>query len=463
MRNAFQAMRRRLGGLFARRPDVYLVKFDAYWHPYIPYAFLYIGSRLKQARFSYRILHNTSQEDVEADLERFAREVVAARPAWVGLSVITGRCAHYSARFSRMIKEQSDIPIVWGGIHPTLLPEQCLQQDYVDYVILGEGEDRAVAFTQRLLDGGDFADMDGVGYKRDGQLFVNPPQGKVDVETLDIDWDHNLWPYVAQGGLSYIASRGCPYRCDFCVNQALDNRRWRPFPKDRVLSDIAYLKRRYDLRYIHLNDDNFFVDRDRAFDILAQCGLRWFAETRVNYITTEFAQQITDLGTCDKLMAGGESGVDRILQRIHKDHTTAQMLRATDLIGRHRIPSTWSFIVGMPAETYADIRQTFDFMKKLEDIAGFRFCKPGLYLPYPGTPMYDQAVGMGFLPPARPEDWIICERYRGSKKPTDDGIVYPWIDYDRLLKAMELMVSQGYEGIDAVLTDPKGEAATECA
>lgn len=438
--------------LFGKRSEIYLVKFDAYWHPYIPYAFLHIGSLLKRAGFSYKILHNVWREKAEQELELFAKEVIAAKPLWVGLSVITGRSTYFSARFSRIVKENSDIPIVWGGIHPTILPQQCLEEDYVDYVILGEGEERAVEFTHCLLEGKGLSQMDGIGYKRDGQIFINPPKAKVDVRSLEIDWDHDLSRYLANGGLSYITSRGCPYRCDFCVNNALDNRKWRPLPEDKVLEDISYLKWKYNISYIHFNDDNFFVDQERAFRILNWANLRWFAETRVNYITENFAKRVKEAGECERLMAGGESGSERVLKLIHKGHTRKQMLEAARLIGTYKIPSSWSFIVGMPGEAYEDIRETFEFMRILEDIAGFPFCKPGLYMPYPGTLLYQRAIDNGFSPPQSPEGWIICERYRDERRPSEESMSYPWIDIGKLAAAMDLM-REDREAINKLLRE----------
>ena len=446
-------IRRAAQSLFGKRPDVYLVKFDAYWHPYIPYALLHVGAHLKQAGFSYRILHNIWQNSAESELQSFAREVIAARPQWVGVSVITGRSAYFSARFSRLIKEHSTIPVVWGGIHPTIMPEQCLRQDYVDYVVLGEGEERAAELARCLRSGEDPSRLDGVGGKRDGEMFINPPAGKVNVDSIEIDWSSDLRPYLANGGLSYISSRGCPYRCDFCVNGALDNHAWRPVAEDRVLDDIAFLKRKYGIKYVHFNDDNFFVDRDRAFRILASVGLRWFAETRVNYLDEEFARRVKDTARCEKLMAGGESGSENVLKAIRKGHTREHMLEAARLIGVHKIPSSWSFIIGMPVESCADIRETFRFIKTLEGLAEAPFCKPGLYIPYPGTVLYDRAVELGFVPPDEPEGWIACERYTGANRATHEILTYPWVDNRKLVAALDLMRDREYEKIDRLFRE----------
>ena len=436
------------------KKNIYLVKFDAYWASYIPWAYLYIGHSLKNAGFSYKILHNTSSRSVDRDISCFASEVLAAKPLWVGVSVITGRSCYYSALFSKIIKENSDIPIVWGGIHPTILPDQCLREKYVDYVILDEGEERVVQFTHALLDGKDFSKLDGIGYKEDSRIVINQPVRKVEVESINIDWDHDLRGYITNGGLSYITSRGCPYRCDFCVNMSLANRKWRPFSESKVLDDISYLRKKYNISYAHFNDDNFFVDQQRALRILSQINLRYFAETRINYMTEEFIKDIAATKRCDKLMAGGESGSDSTLKKIHKGHTKEMMLEAAGLIGKYNIPSSWSFIIGFPIETYEDIYETFEFMKLLEDTAGFRFCKPGLYIPYPGTILYHLSVEKGFASPQTPEEWIICERYLSeAKRPSGSSISYPWLDAHRLSLAMELMDKNRYQGIGELLLE----------
>jgi len=432
---------------------IYLVKFDAYWASYIPYAYLYIGHFLKNVGYPYKILHNTSRSSIDTDIYNFASEVLAAKPLWVGVSVITGRSCYYSALFSKIIKENSNIPVVWGGIHPTILPEQCLMQDYVDYVILDEGEERAVQFTHALLDGKGFSKIDGIGYKEDGRIIINPPVTKVEVDSIDIDWDHDLKQYVTKNGLSYIASRGCPYRCDFCVNTSLNNRKWRPFQESKVLDDISYLKKKYNISYIHFNDDNFFVDRERALRVLNQIDMRYFAETRINYMTEEFIKGIAATKRCDKLMAGGESGSDNTLKKIHKGQTKEMMLEAAGLIGKYKIPSSWSFIIGFPTETYEEIHETFEFMKLLEDRAGFRFCKPGFYIPYPGTVLYNLSLEKGFLPPQTPEEWINCERYHDERRPSDSIISYPWVDVHKLCSALQLRAENRYQDIKKLLLE----------
>jgi len=426
------------------KKEIYLVKFDAYWASYIPYAYLFIGHSLKEARFSYKILHNTLSQSVYSDINNFAHEVLAAKPLWVGVSVITGRSSYYSALFSKIIKENSNIPIVWGGIHPTILPDQCLKQGYVDYVILDEGEERAVQFTHALLGEKDFSKLDGIGYKEDGRVIINPPVKKVDVNSIDIDWAHNLKRYIESHGLpenrslSYIASRGCPYRCDFCVNMSLNNWKWRPFPESKVLDDISYLKKKYDISHVHFSDDNFFVDQERALRILGQVNIKYFAELRINYMTEEFIKSIVATKRCTKLMAGGESGCDSTLKRIHKGQTKEMMLRAAELIGKYNIPSSWSFIIGFPTETMEEIYETFEFMNLLDETAGFRFCKPGLYMPYPGTVLYNLSLEKGFHPPQTPEEWIICERYLDERRPSEDSISYPWVDVRKLSSALQL-------------------------
>jgi len=427
-----------------RKREIYLVQLSAYWASYIPYAYLFIGHSLKKAGFSYKILHNTSSKTVYRDINNFAYEVLAAKPLWVGVSVITGRSSYYSALFSKIIKENSDIPIVWGGIHPTILPEQCLKQDYVDYVILDEGEDRAVQFTHALLDGKDFSKLDGVGYKEDGRVIINPAVKKVDVNSIDIDWDHNLKRYIESHGLpenrslSYISSRGCPYRCDFCIEPTLNNRKWRPFPESKVLDDISYLKKKYNISHVAFGDDNFFVDKERAFRIVNQVDLKYAGDVRINYMTEEFIKSIAATKRCTKLITGGESGSDSTLKKIHKEQTREIMLRAAELIGKYNITSSWSFIIGFPTETLEEIYETFEFMNLLEETTGFRFCKPGLYVPYPGTVLYNQSVEKGYYPPQTPEEWIICERYLDSRRPSEGSISYPWVDVRKLSSALQL-------------------------
>ena len=139
------------------------------YHP--PQGLLYIANALKKADFEVKIFHIRPEE-----VAQYAQQIVDLKPLFVGFSVFTGEAMRSYAWLCRKIKSLCAAPIVWGNAHPTLLPEQCLSEDYIDIVVRGEGEVTAVELAQSLAAGtGRLKDIKGIGFKNaDGSIVINP-------------------------------------------------------------------------------------------------------------------------------------------------------------------------------------------------------------------------------------------------------------------------------------------------
>lgn len=403
-----------------------LVKFDAYWSTVIPYSLIYISNMLKKEGIPSEILHNISALEVEKDFVAFARKIKKINPTFVGFSVITGRGIKYSLDLSKLIKKiNKDIKVVWGGIHPSILPEQTLESPYIDYVVSGDGEPKVKPLLE-LMQGGTPKDLDGISYKDGDQLIINPAVKVInDLDKwTDVSWeDYDLSRYFGDNGeFRYLTSRGCPYNCGFCVNASLGRNKYHITKSiEHVISDIEFFKKRYDIKILLINDDNLFVKRDRAFEILDRVDLPYFAEGRINYIDETFCENLVAT-KCAMLMCGGESGSDRVLKYIRKGQTRKQMVKAAALLGKYNIPGTWSFVCGFPTETREELTETFKFMRIINSLAKNRIGKPGIFIPYPGTYLYNEAINHGAKVPENIEGWSKFERYTYEK-------VIPGFDY----------------------------------
>ena len=101
----------------------------------LPLGILSVGSAIKRAGLEVKLINITERE-----ISKTAEEIIKLKPEFVGISVMTGIQTRHSSELSKKIKEiDRKLPIVWGGIHPSLLPEQCLHEDYIDFVVMGEG------------------------------------------------------------------------------------------------------------------------------------------------------------------------------------------------------------------------------------------------------------------------------------------------------------------------------------
>lgn len=392
----------------------------------LPLGILSIGSALKKGGYVVTLININ-----EKKIEETAREIAGKNPEFVGLSVMTGRQTKHSAELSRQIKKIKNIPVLWGGIHPSLLPQQCLEEDYIDFVMVGEGEETVLEFARALRQKNDYGGILGLGYKKDGRPIINPKRPlitnldnwRLDFSLVKMDnYVYKLGPYKRV--VAYKTSRGCPFNCAFCYNNDFNQSRWRVWSVQTVAEDINFLKQNYQIDAVKFYDDNFFVNKERAFRILEAINLPSHLEIRIDFVDDEVARRLKELKVYD-LLIGLEAGSDRLLRLIDKQFTIARMIAGVQGLAKYDLHATYSFIVGLPTETKEEFQQTIDLMRKIYQIhprAGFTL---GAYLPYPGSRMYEFSIRQGFKPPARTEDWGNIDRFRRNFNS-------PWVDAQKV-------------------------------
>ncbi len=379
----------------------------------LPLGILSVGSALRKKKYEVKLV-NINEKQIDSTVDC----IIKNKPDYVGLSVMTGIQTSHSAEFSKKLKKAGDIPILWGGIHPSLLAGQCIKEDYIDYVIKGEGELTILEFTEKFLGDKNFNNVLGLIYKKDGKIFLNPERPFI--ENLDewrldfslLDLNQFVFPLGKHKRvIAYKASRGCPFGCAFCYNYEFNKSRWRCWSEGVVLEDIEFLKNNYKIDAIKFYDDNFFVDRERALSILRAINLPSHVEVRIDFINDELASELKKLNIFDMLI-GIESGSDRMLALIDKRFTVEKLLKGVEIIAKNGLHASYSFIVGLPTETEEEFNATIKLMYQIYGIhprAGFTL---GAYLPYPGSKLYNFSQSQGFSVPEKTEDWGKIDRFR---------------------------------------------------
>ncbi len=382
------------------------------YNNYPPLNLISIGSVLKTAGYDVRIINCAFEKE---HLEVIGKEIKSA--LFAGITLLTSE-APDAYRIMKHIKENFDIPIVVGGWHPTLFPEQMANCEYVDYVVAGEGEDHIVEIAEMLKN----------GKKSDNKIF-----GKkmLNLETLplpDYSLDKNidrfigsyltdkLSEYVAQPmrWLPYESSRGCPSHCTFCINVVADNTRYRKKSAEKVVSEIEHIVRKYNLTHLKIIDDNFFVDIKRVREIcegMIEKGLNitWDGECRCDYfndtmLNNETLQLCKNSGLI-QLTLGIESGSPHTLKLMKKGITPEQAENAVKKCDEHGIIARSSFILEIPGETLSDIKQTISFINKLRKYPYFT-CGVGTFRPYPKCELTEKLRKDGYLKePSSFDEW----------------------------------------------------------
>ena len=307
--------------------------------PQVPLSLLYLASPLEKAGYQVRIIDMRMQNP---------NELSVGKPVFVGISSMSGLQIRYSLEFAKKVRvENPSCPIVWGGIHPSLLPEQTVDSPYVDVVVRGEGEATITDLANRLESNQPLSSVAGITYKVGGEIKTNPDRPLIELDTIPIALPYHLlpideYPAVKSGRFHVQTSRGCPNRCGFCYNLNFNARRWRGKSPNRVLDEFEYILKNFPhVKTIDPIDDNFFVDKRRVKEIcegILSRGIRvaWRANCRFDYLCDydkKFIGLLEKAG-CTELDFGGETGSERLQSFIHKDVTADQMVRSVDNLNR---------------------------------------------------------------------------------------------------------------------------------
>src|SRR3989339_1504264 len=175
-----------------------------------PIGLLYVAQSLIKTDIDVSFVHLGIDSVKNIKLENYL---------FVGISMLTSKMILDGLHVAKLVKNYNkNIPIVLGGVHPSLLPEESLQNELVDIVVIGEGERTIQDLAMCMLNQGDLSNVRGIAYKKEGKVIINQPQDLIDLNTLDMDLPYELLGKVfyEPTAISVHTSRGCPHRCSFC-------------------------------------------------------------------------------------------------------------------------------------------------------------------------------------------------------------------------------------------------------
>ena len=352
--------------------------------------------------------------------EKLLREL-KKNPLCAGLTSITGSQIKYSLEISKFIKAHSDVPVVWGGIQPTILPEITLSNDNIDIIVVNEGEISFLELTRKLDKKESLSGTRGIWFKENGKIVQNESREYLDLNHLPnlpynlIDMKYYLPLFQGRRTLYMETSRGCVGKCTFCSNIVYNKRQWRAMSPETVLERIRFVYDKYGIDSFYFIDDNFFVDLKRArkiAEMIIEQSLDIIFE--VQGIRYDSALQIDDdfLGLLyksglRKVHFGAESGSQRILDMVNKGITIDDIIVVNKRWAKYDIVVQHNFMAGFPTETVDDIKATISLIYKLKEENTHAMTSPICpYTPYPGTALYQEALDNGSMKRKTLEDWI---------------------------------------------------------
>lgn len=333
-----------------------------------------------------------------------------------------------SSRFIETIKRRKNIPIAMGGIHSTAKPLECLE--YADFACIGEGENAFMELIDRISEDGDVSYINGFYTKKDGKIIQNP-QGKL-VENLDSlpipSFDLKNYYYLINGKivcmenyrndqsmlLHYfsryyitVTSRGCPYKCKFCVNDVLKklSPQYYGVRKKSPKLVIEELKRLMNIiKYpiiVGFADDDFFARSSEEMKEFSQLykkevGLPFFCSSTPHSMKEDKIKYAVDAGIY-RLEIGIQSINDKTNWEIHgRAGLRKDVERAIKIVSpyRHKTKINYDIILDNPWEPEESVIETLEFMFTIPKPCTFAIFS---LVPFPGTSMYKRANDEGLL------------------------------------------------------------------
>lgn len=367
-----------------------------------PLGLAYVASLLEKKNVHVEIL------DMDANpmsILEFKQYLMNTNPTVVGVQSATP--LHNNAmEYLKCTKENSDAITLIGGPHASALPEQVAENEYVDFVVRGEGEYSSLKLIEAIRENQhDFSKIDGIAYRDKSNKVILTKESKPieDLDSLPFPAFEKLpinrykvWVAQDEGRriMTMLSSRGCPFGCIYCC-KAVSGRIWRGRSPENVLEEISYLIKDFNIEEIVFFDDTFTLNRNRVISVCEgiikrKMEIVWNIFTRVDKIDKELLILMKRAGLIS-ISFGLESGDDRILKNLNKGTTVEQGYKAVKWCREVGILTRNSFMIGSPGETPETIEKTI----RLAKYCGYSSLD--LLTVFPGTKHWQMAIEQGLI------------------------------------------------------------------
>ncbi len=365
----------------------------------------------------------------------------------VGVSFTTNFVDH-ARMVTRQIKSEFDIPIIWGGIHPTVSPEECAE--YTDMVCKGEGEEVMLDVCRRIRDKESWEDVANLCYKKDGKVVQNPlrpleqdldryPSQDFELSTqylchkfdvLKIT-EELLYDFLPSGygpgtyGYNTMATRGCPYGCTYCFNSTLretysgKGKLLRRRSIELVVDEMADMKRRFPkISYMLFSDETFLMGQkvswmaDFAKMYKEKVGVPFSCCVSPENVSREGLKHLIDAGLFN-LQMGIQTGSRRTLKEVYdRRDNIDKLLEATKIINEFpEIIPLYDVILDNPYETAEDFKETIRLLTQIPKPFELQLFTLTWY---PGAKLTERALKDGLIKDVRKE--VHQKHYQAYKK-----------------------------------------------
>ncbi len=332
-----------------------------------------------------------SYEEIKECIKQSGADVIGIS------SQFTPYCEEAFAIASLVKSIDHHLPVIMGGAHVSAAPEDVLMHSHVDFIIMGEGDEILPLLLQYVQSNKLPVDLDGVGYKANGEVRINPRHCFIhDLDSRPFPARHLLdFSRYTIRGMAYtvlITSRGCPQKCTYCSVSQVMGETFRTRSPENVIEEVRECREKYGITLFDIEDDNFTLDQKRALQILhllveefGEEGIQLFAMNglSITSLNKELLERMKRAGFryLDLSLGSISSEASRHMNRpSDPDKTTVILKQAAE----YKLPVTTYIIFGIPGHTLQDMVQSLHYLMGQETFIG-----PSIFYPTPGTPVYN--------------------------------------------------------------------------
>jgi len=315
----------------------------------------------------------------------------------------------YDLKIAKRIKTRFKTKLALSGTHTSVFPKEILKENkFIDFVLIGEYEETLLDSIKHLAQNKSLKGCFGLAYREGKKIVVNPRRPLIDINKLPWPARHFLpmenynaaFAGLPTPNLQMVASRGCPFRCDFCLwpQVMYPGGAYRTRSPVDVVNEIEYCFKTYPfLRSVYFDDDTFDIGKERMLKLAKEFKKRklkipWGAMARADTIDSRTLKALKESGLC-VIKYGVESGVQEVLDKIGKNLNLKKVEEAVKFTKDLGIKVHLTFALGLTGDTKETIKRTIGYALKLNpDSAQF-----SIVTPFPGTRYYENLKNKKFL------------------------------------------------------------------
>lgn len=367
-----------------------------------PFYMAYAAALLKNEGFDLEVIDAIA---LNLTLTDFTRKAVGLKPDVILYETSTPTISH-DLKLARVLKKKTGSLICLAGPHVTVYPEEILKKNpAVDFVFLQEYELAFLELAKRLKNKKNLKGIAGLAYRRGKKIIVGKPAAIDPLDQLPFpsralfpsegaDFRDYYWISfrVFKPAIQMHSSRGCPYRCNFCLwNQVMyGGGKYRTFSPERVVDEMEDCVKKFGAKEIYFDDDSFTINKKHVLGICREIKrrklkIKWSCMGNIEPVDREMISRMAESG-CLGFCFGVESGSPEILRKIGKTVDLEKVKRVVAWCSEYKIKTHGTFIFGLSGDTRETMIETLDYAKSL-DIDSLQF---SISTPFPGTRFYDE-------------------------------------------------------------------------